>query len=35
MFHGSDLKVGLVQPNSYELKEGDVAMKEVGAVMLT
>lgn len=28
------LKVGLVQPNSYGLKEGDVAMKKGGAIML-
>lgn len=28
------LKVGLVQPDGYELKEGDVEMKEVRAIML-
>lgn len=28
------LKVELVQPNGYELKEGDVARKEVGAIIL-
>lgn len=29
-----DLKVGLVQPNGYELKKGDVVMKEAGAIIV-